>query len=912
MLDSDNWRELSSLFDEFTGLPPGDRDPWLARLFARDASLHERLIRLLKADAGAESANFLGQLPTVERTGDLPQPEADFLRKAGDLVGPYRLERELGRGGMGTVWLAERSDGTFKRAVALKLPHLGIRDRVFRERFDRERDILAALTHPKIARLYDAGVTADGQPFLALEYVSGVPIGDYSNEQALGLTARIELFLQVVDTIHFAHRNLVVHRDIKPSNVLVTADGSAMLLDFGIAKLLETGGGVSGASDATDLDGSPMTPRYASPEQVDDGPVTTGSDVYSLGVMLFELLSGRLPYRGDVGTRVALKAAIAAGDTLPPSRAADSKAEPPRGLPDRKRLARALKGDLDGILLKALEKDPALRYPSAEALARDLARYVNGEPVEARPYSRIYRARKFVRRHRIGVGVAATVAVAILGSLTFAIVQLRAARRERDRAEHVSSFLVDLFKVSDPNEAKGKAVTAREILDRGVAKIDDTLKDEPLVQAELLVTMGEVYQNLGLYKSALPMLEKSLALHRRLVGSDDYETMEVINDLATLLQNQGQLDRAEELFREALERRRRVLGNAHKDTLNAMNNLALTLQLRGKLAEAEPLFRESLDGKRRTLKANDADILPPINNLAMLFKQEGKLEEAKPYMLELVEKAPKILGDDDPHVMTAISNLALLLSAEGNLAEAEPRFREALAGRRRLLGNEHPQTLMTLTFLGDCLRERGRLAEAEQCHREALEGLRRVVGPDHPRTLGALNSTGRLLQEQGKLVEAERCFREVAERRTAKLGVDHTETIESTLSLGGVLARQGKLAEAEAIDREALERSRRALGAENPTTIDAVITFGALRTAEGHADEAEPLLRGAVATLRRTFPAMKPLIGQALLSHGRCLTALGRYDEAEAALVESSKILSTSSPVHAPAAASALEELHNR
>jgi serine/threonine protein kinase/Tfp pilus assembly protein PilF len=912
-LDSDTWRELSSLFDEVLALPPEERGTWLAGLASRNAARHDQLLRLIRADAGAESEDFLGSLPPVDRTGDLTEPGTGSSgRIPGDVVGPYRLVRELGRGGMGTVWLAERADGTLKRSVALKLPHLGIRDRALRDRFDRERDILAALNHPKIARLYDAGVTRDGQPFLALEYVSGEPIGAYCDRQALGLRPRIALFLQVLDAIQFAHRNLVVHRDIKPSNVLVNSDGAAMLLDFGIAKLLDTGGAPSEASDATELDGSPMTPRYASPEQVGGDAVTTSSDVYSLGVMLFELLSGRLPYRGKLGSRIELQTAIASGNTIPPSRAADASAEPPRGLPDRKRLSRALKGDLDGIVLKALERDPSRRYPSAEAFARDLTRYLQGEPVEARPYSRTYRARKFVRRHRIGVGIAAAVTLAILGSLAFALVQMQRAQRQRDRAASVSSFLVDLFKVSDPNEAKGKTVTAREILDRGVAKIDQTLADEPLVQSELLRTMGDVYQNLGLYNSALPLLEKALALDRRVRGSDDFETMESMNLLATLLQNQGELDKAEALFREALERRRRVLGNDHADTLNAENNLALVLQQRGKLDDAEALFRESLEGKRRTLKADDPDLLSPINNLGNLLKQEGKYEAAKPYLTELAEKTPRILGEDDPHTLTAISNLGLLLEAEGNLAEAEPRFRKALEGRKRVLGNEHPQTLLSMNFLGDCLREEGRLTEAQGLALAAFEGLHRVVGPDHPRTLAALNALGRLRQEQGQFQEAERCYREVVERRRAKLGADHSESIESLVNLGSILERQGKLADAETLDREAVERGRRALGEENFITLDAMVALAGVRTAQGHADEAEPVLAGALAAARKTLPATAPEIGHALLKYGRCLTALGRYREAEAALLESSSNLTASSPVHAAQAATSLAELYAR
>ena len=910
-LDSAAWHELSSLFDEVSQLPADARAARLAEIESSHPSRHDQLVRLLEADARAAAADFLAEPPTLEPVADTaPLVALEPGLAPGDEVGPYVLARELGSGGMGTVWLAERSDGTLKRPVALKLPHLGVRDRSFLERFDRERDILAGLTHPNIARLYDAGVTSEGQPYLALEYVDGAPITESCNRRGLGLRARIRLFIQVLDAVHYAHRNLVVHRDLKPSNVLVNGEGTAMLLDFGIAKLVESSGAPSEPSDITQLGGKPMTPRYASPEQVGDKPLTTSSDVYSLGVMLFELLSGQLPYRLKGGSRLELQSAITSGDTIPPSRAADAATDPPRGLPERKRLARELKGDLDGILLKALEKDPSRRYPSAEAFARDLTRYLRGEAVEARPNSRLYRAGKFIRRHRIGVGITTAVTIAILGSLGFAVVQMRAAERQRDRAEHVSEFLVSLFKVSDPGEARGRTVTAREILDRGVAEIDTTLASEPLVQADLFITMGDVYENLGLYDSAQPLLEKSLALRRRLLGSDGFDTMESLNDLATLLQNRGRLEEAEPMFREALERRRRVLGNRHKDTLNAMNNLALLLQQRGKLREAEPLFRESLEGKRRTLAANDADLLPPINNLANLLKQEGKIAEAKPYLLELVDKARRILGDDEPHTLTAVSNLGLLLEAEGNVAEAEGHLRQALDGRRRVLGKDHPQTLLSLDFLADNLRCQGRLTEAEGYQRDALEGLRRVLGADHPRTLTAVTGMGSLREDQGRLSEAEALFRQALEGRRRKLGDDHSETIESLRNVGSVLEQEGKLEDAEAFDREAVDRGRRSLGDADPATLSAVAGLEGVRIRQGHADEAEPVLAGAIATARKVLPATHTVLGRALLQYGRCLTALARYPQAESALRESLAIHERAEPVHVRFVAASLAALY--
>lgn len=906
-LDPEAWKRVEALLDEALRVPREERASWLARLAAEDAAIHGHVAGLLAADASAESEGFLRDaagltLHDTETGGGGP---VEPSLRGGERIGPYTLARELGRGGMGTVWLAERSDGAFKRAVALKLPYAGLDDRGGRERFDRERDILAELAHPNIARLYDAGVTAEGRPYLALEAVDGVPITAFAEANGIGVPERIRLFLPVLDAVQYAHRNLVVHRDLKPSNVLVTAGGTPMLLDFGIAKLLGAGGDATAASDATELGGSPMTPRYASPEQIEGGTITTSSDVYALGVMLYELLSGALPYRLKTGTRAEIQAAIAGGDTMPPSRAV------PAGFPDRRRRVRELAGDLDGILLKAIDRAPGRRYASAEAFARDLEHFLAGEAVEARPNTRLYRLSKFTVRHRVGVGVAAAVTAAVLGSLAFALFEMRAAERQRDRAEHVSSFLTSLFKVVDPNETNGKTVTAREILDKGTAKIGE-LEGEPLVQADLLITMGTIYQHLGLYDSALPLLEKSLDLRRRLVGSDDSETMESINDLATLLQNQGKLDQAEALFREALERRRRVLGPLAGDTLNAENNLALVLQARGKLAEAEPLFRTSLGGKRQTERADDPDLLPPINNLAMLLKAEGKLAEAKPLLAELVEKARRVLGDDDPHTLVAVSNLGLLLLAEGRPAEAETYLRDALDRRRRILGADHPQTLYSTGFVGDCLRSEGRLAESRGYTTQALDGLRRVLGPDHPRTLTVLNSLGLLELREGRLTEAERDVRDALAKRRAKLGDDHLETIFSLINLAWVLDEQKRFPEAEPLARDAVARSRKLFTDDGITTIMATTELGAILTDAERPAEAEPLLASAVAGARRTLLPTQAELGGALLRHGRCLTSLARYEEAEAALHEARSILTVAAPIDAPLIAASLTTLYGR
>jgi non-specific serine/threonine protein kinase/serine/threonine-protein kinase len=916
----ERWRTLNTHLDEFLDLTGPERAARLALLRDGDPALAADLESLLDEHRALLQEQFLSA-PAG------PQIPAAL---AGQELGTYTLLEPLGEGGMGEVWLAAQREPV-RREVAIKVIKRGMDTASVVARFEAERQALALMDHPAVAKVFDAGSTPQGRPYFVMEYVRGVAITEHCDRNGLRTRERLGLFRLVCDGVQHAHQKAVIHRDLKPSNVLVTLqDGKPVpkIIDFGVAKAtaqrltertLDTGLGV--------LIG---TPEYMSPEQagLSGQDVDTRTDVYSLGVILYELLVGVLPFdaallrRGgidEVRRRVREEEPRKPSARLSGLAGEDATRIAARRGVDIAALRRQVRGDLDWIVMQALEKDPARRYGSAADLAADIGRSLDNLPVLAGPPGVGYRAGKFVRRHRVGVAFAALAAVGIVGFACAMALQSQRTARERDRANREATtanralaVLTELFEVSDPSEARGSTVTAREILDRGAAKIDSELKDEPLIQAKLLLTLGQVYQSLGLEGSARPLLEKSVTLRRRLLGENDADTLISRDALATALQDQGKLAEAEAGFRAVLAGRLQLLGADNADTLIEENNLGLLLQQEGKLEQAETYLRQALEGERRTLPPGDIEILTSLNNLGLLLQARGRPAEAEPYAREVLDKCRRTIGNDHPHTLTAINNLALILNAEGRLPEAESLWREALGTRRRVLGNDHRLTLLSVLNLGSLLREEGSIAEAEAYAREALDGTRRTLGPDHPRTLAALNAMANLQEAQGKLRAAETSHRACLAARRRTLGDDHDDTIDSMCGLGSVLHQEHQFIEAEALYSEAVERSGRTLGSDHPSTLVARAGLGDLLTSEGRLEEARGLLEEVVATARRALPPGNRLTGRALDDYGRCLTALGRYAEAETALVEARGILDKSEPVAVPRVARNLADLRAR
>jgi tetratricopeptide (TPR) repeat protein len=836
-------------------LEPDQRGSWLEGLCGGDAELRPLVADLLAHAATLDGQGFLGTLPKIQGIELTPEP-GGAGQQPGTVVGPYRLERELGRGGMGTVWLAERVDGTLRRKVALKLPHQGLSGPLLAQRLARERDILAVLEHPNIARLYDAGVTERGQPFLALEYVEGVPIDLYCTEHALGLQARLELFGQVCRAVAYAHAHLVLHRDLKPLNILVTADGQVRLLDFGVAKLVQEDAAPSPETDLTELGGRALTPEYASPEQISGQPLTTASDVYSLGVVLYELLTGQRPYQLKRTTLGALEEAILTTDPARPSRIASGE------------MRRALAGDLDTIVLKALEKTPGARYPTVNALLDDVERSRSGQPVLARPASRAYRISKFLRRHRVGAGIATGLVLLLMAFAAAMGVQARRTALERDRANHerdranaereasdkVSAFLANMLSgvepkalgealwhdlhqsVGDARRATGaspNAVTgtlvsldhelkgvnptqvALHVLDQQILEpagktIERDMGAEPRIAGALEETLGSSYSNFGLYTQAEQHAKRAIELRVRVFGRYSLETVHSMQALAFLYRNEGRLSEAEKAYREMLEAGRRALGSDHKLTINAMEGLASIYLDQGRYADSEALYRDVLERRGRVFGASHKNTLATKLGLANLLYQLGQYDESIRLQEELLETWQRTLGPRHRDTLSATLNLASAYADVGRYDEAEKLYVEALEGWRVVSGPEHLNTLMAMVDLSTVYVQQERYREAEQMNRAALGVMRRVLGSDHPLTLEAMSDLTVLCVEQGRYREAERLGHEALEGRRKALGPSSVDTLWSTWAMADVYSGEGRYAESEKLAQEAVAGYERA------------------------------------------------------------------------------------------------------
>lgn len=881
-LTPERWRQVATILDEALELGPLPRSSYLDRVCAGEPELRRDVESLLAADSLSEG--FLENsveslLPGLIGVVDLDGGGTGGLG-AGTAVGPYRIVKELAHGGMGTVYLAERADGQFEQQVALKVIRRGMGSDEVHRRFRAERQILARLNHPHIARLLDGGITADGQPWFAMEYVDGEPLVAWCEARQTSLEGRIELFRDVCDAVRFAHQSLVVHRDLKPSNILVTPQGQTKLLDFGIAKLLEDGarlGAEAGEAAATRTELRVMTPEYAAPEQVRGEPVTTATDVYALGAVLYELLTGRRAHQFERHTPAEVERVICDTEPDPPS-AAVTGAD---------RLRRLLRGDLDTIVLKALQKDPARRYPSAEALLEDLRRSQSGLPITARPDSFGYRSRKFLLRHRAGVAAGAALVVALVGGLAATLWQAREKAREAATAREVKDFVVNLFQVSDPAESRGREITARELLERGVRRVDSALGRQPAVQEELLGVLGKIHWELGLYAQADTLFSRAVVVARRAYGPDHLEVAARLTDQGTALRELGEYAAAESVFGRALGIRRRTLGPDHVDFANTMGELAMNLADAGEYARAESLYRAVLAIDTKNLGPDALEVASDLENLGVLLADQlGQVEEADSTYRAVLEIRRKHYDAGHPQVVNVLANIAGNLQSLGRFAEAESLHRQVLAARRRLHPTGHPDVAYTLHGLATLLEETGRWPEAESLYTEALEQRRRLLGPDHPMTMATLNNLAIVRYRMGDLHGAEESFREALRVWHQTLGSDHQYTLKAMNSLGAVLSEGGKYGEAESLLRQALAGQRRQLG---DSTTDAAMTrrnLGLLLRRTGRLAEAEQVLRFSLAIYRRELPDSHPRTAEALTALGQVLTDRGHAGEADSLLRE--------------------------
>jgi non-specific serine/threonine protein kinase/serine/threonine-protein kinase len=748
---------------------------------------------------------------------------------ASDRIGPYRILDKLGEGGMGEVYRAEQEE-PIRRKVALKLIKAGMDTKQVVARFESERQALALMSHPNIAKVFEAGATEQGRPYFVMEYVQGVPITEYCDKHRLRTNERLELFMQVCAGLQHAHQKGIIHRDIKPSNVLVGfEDGKPVpkIIDFGVAKATEQR--LTEKSLFTQMGVLIGTPEYMSPEQAEMTAldIDTRTDVYSLGVMLYELLVGALPFAPKELRRVAFDEICRKIREEEPSKPSarvstlgGAFAESARRRKtDPSSLTRELRGDLDWITMKALEKDRTRRYPSPSEFAADIKRHLQHEPVVAGRPSAGYRAKKFIRRHRVGVGFAALLVIVLAGSTGLLAIQAARIAQERDRAneeaataEQVSDFLVDLFEVSDPGEARGNAITAREILDTGAAKIEAELQDRPRVRARLVFTIGRVYLSLGLHSEAEPLLEEALGTQRELFGESHPDTLETMSHLAWLQAFDGRHEQAEVLNLERLEAARRGLGERHPSTLGAMNALGNTYRLQSRYDEAEPLLLAALAGQRQVIGDDHRDTRMSMINLGLLYGELGRYRDVEPLFRAVLEIEGRLLGVDHPDTLVTMGRLANLYRAQGRYDEAERLFLETLEIQRRILGEDHSRTRGTELNLSFLYLDTGRYDDAEKAMVRGLVAERRLSGDDHPDIFVKMWGLAELYLEQGRLDEAEEHCLEALSGLRRVLGEDHSYTLASLHTLARIRAEQGQTESALDLLRHAIERGYTAWG----------------------------------------------------------------------------------------------------
>jgi serine/threonine-protein kinase len=861
-MDAQRWRRISALFDEIVELPEQARSEALDRACDKDPTLREELAALLRHDAASErDLSTLLHAPghVAVEWAEFEHPGIDTA-SAGRSIGRWRVLSELGRGGMGVVYLAERADGQFEQRAALKLIRTDDDSLGLRRRFLRERQILADLEHPNIARLLDGGIAEDGRPYFAMEYVDGRPVLEYVSEWNCDARARLKLFLEICDAVQFAHRRLIVHRDIKPSNVLVAADGTIKLLDFGVATLLNPG-----TADDTQTRMQAFTPAYAAPEQLRGGLVTTAADIYALGVLLYELLSGARPYRLDEGATPVEWARLIDGPLCSaPSVAAGAARDSTRRPRVPPLPARTLRGDLDLIVLTALRREPERRYASVDALAADVQHYLNDRPITARADSARYVIGKFIGRHRIGTAAATIATLVLFAALGAALLQAHRAREQAQRArtaaaiaqqqtrraEAVRQFLVGVFEQTEPDANQGRPLTAHELLEKGEQQLGRGPHDRAL-DADASALLADLYEQIGDFDRAQQLLKRALAASEEAAIPDDIKARVLIG-VAGVEDDNDDYDIAIAHARQGMQLLQDTMPAAAELTAKAHNIIAHCLIGKGDGAAAETLLREALAHDVAALGDRNESVAEEWVELGTVLGNAGRYGEAETAFQRGIESWRAMFGENSFHVAHALNELSNMLSDKNDFAGAERALRQSLAIRTATVGPRHRDTLIVEHNLLVTLELEGRIAESLP---KRLELIQRASASTqmHPRDLGSYyNAAGSDLRDLGRISEAEAMFAKAIAAYDAALGKDSSQSVSARRGLGTSLTLQGRYAEAEATLRNAIAILLRHHDADNaPAVATARADLGHVLRLEHRGPEALTELRAAGAVFER-------------------------------------------------------------
>jgi eukaryotic-like serine/threonine-protein kinase len=850
------------IFTEALRLPVQERAAYLDRACGGDAKLRQQIEALLQTQAGV--GDFLEQSP--QKVTLQTRLGASAGEKPGDHIGRFKLLEQIGEGGCGIVFMAEQEEPV-RRQVALKIIKPGMDTKSVIARFEAERQTLALMDHPNIAKIIDAGATETGRPYFVMELVRGVKITEYCDQHSLRTEERLKLFVQVCQAIQHAHQKGIIHRDIKPSNILVTTTlegaGLPVVIDFGIAKAT-TNQRLTDKTLFTALEMLIGTPAYMSPEQAGlaSTDIDTRTDIYSLGVLLYELLAGSTPF--DTGELLKagldeIRRVIREQEPVRPSTRlskltdADLTIVAQRRHADAPKLIRAVRGDLDWIAMKALEKDRTRRYETANDMALDVQHYLANEPVSARPPSRLYKLQKAVLRNKllfIGIGVFGLLVVV---SLIVVSVALARERRSSVKSQQATKFLEDILNGVGPSFALGRDTTVvREILDQTADRLGKEMSNQPAVEAEFGALIGGLFREIGKFDRAEEMDRAALAIRRRQFGSDSPEAAASLNELGLALMSKSKLSEAEAADGEALAIRRRLFGKESALTARSMNDLSCVYREEGRLTEAEPMAREALAIRQRLFGNENLDVADSLRNLCIILGDRGQLAESESMAREVLAiRRKKLRVPDHPEIASALDDVAWAAGRRGKLEEAESLEREALAMRQKLLDPEHPDVAKSLYRVGDRMRQRGNLNESYPVLSAALSMQRKLLGEDSPDVLYTLDSLGLAFAGEGKWPEAEAVHREEVAAWRKRAGNEDPETLFRLRRLGFALEAEGKWPEAEAVWRESLAAWRKRGGNEEPQSMYTLRKLGSALQAEGRWPEAEAVFRESLAVSRK-------------------------------------------------------------
>ena len=877
------WSELERLYHAALEMPPEERASWIGQACAHDEKLRCDLESLLEHDQPED--DFLDQraidVAARELTVDGAEPPSI---EPGSQIGAYKIVEQIARGGMGVVYRAEQQYPV-RRTVALKVIKPGMDSDHVIARFQAERQALALMEHPNIARVLDAGTTSSGRLYFVMELVDGIPVSEYCQKHELGLRQRLELFISICQAIQHAHQKGVIHRDIKPSNILVTVyDGNPVpkVIDFGIAKAMHQP--LTERSMHTQAGATIGTLEYMSPEQAGSygEDIDTRSDVYALGAVLYELIAGSTPLdRASLrnSSELDLLRRIREEDPPPPSvRQTDA------------RLSRAVRGDLDWVVMKVLEKDRARRYETASALARDLRRYLDGEPVEAAPPSYSYRLRKFARRHRAVLLTTAFLGVLLIGGVVvISWMAIRALRAEQ-AATAVNDFLQnDLLQQASPEMQSAARpdpdLKVRTALDRAASRVAGRFDREPGVEAGIQNTIGRTYLSLGFYSEGRKHLERSLDLERRALGAENPKTLKTEWLLGWTDLVQAKYPEAAALLQQTFDIQRRVLGPEKPDTLVSMNTLAGVYSAQGKYTQEEALEHQLVEIRRRVLGPENRETLSSMGMLARSYRHQGKLPEAEALFNQTIGIKRRILGPEHPDTTNEMNSLGIVYQLDAKYPQAEALFSQTLEIQRRVNGPEHPNTVVTMGNLSEIDYQEGKYAQAEALQTQAIEIERRVIGPEHPTTLVHMNDLALTYAAEGRYAEAETLLKQVLETQRRVMRSGNPRAFETLSNLAETYQRQGNYALAETYAGQALEGRRKSLGPEDRDTISAAASLALAYQSQGKFAESEPLAREAIDTDRKTRPEdWQRFLAESLL--GASLAGEKKYAEAEPLLLE--------------------------